>query len=333
MIEGILKKFKKFGEFYGEYGIHNLTIGGGEPLVRDDLEDIVFMAVHMGFLTRVATNGTLIDGKRAKSLKKSGLTFIQVSLDGSCEHTYEKIRGKGIWNQVISGIKNLKKAGFWILLHMVLLPGINIDEAPLLLNLAQELGVAGVKFSRPVYEGNACYNISYNAGFIETFVNILKHGRKRHYRRLLFFCDPLAHVLPVYVPNMLKGLWGLATDMCNCRKTEIVEVNGVTGDIYYCRVREKLGNIFSDDLVHLWETHHLLKAIRYRNPSEKCICCPVWNVCNGGCPACGKKGSFPEDDADCTETILNSLEDIYKEPAVMENLKLFFRKYFYSHFV
>ncbi len=118
---------------------------------------------------------------------------------------------------------------------MVLLPGINIDEAPLLLNLAQELGLAGVKFSRPLYEGNV--NISYDAGFIGAFVNILKHGQKRHYRRLLFFCDPLAHVLPVYVPNMLKGLWGLATDMCNCRKTELVEVNGVTGDIYYCRVR------------------------------------------------------------------------------------------------
>lgn len=98
MIEEILKKFKKFGESCGEYGRHNLTIGGGEPLVRDDLEDIILMAGHMGFLVRVATNGTIIDRKRAKSLKKSGLTFVQVSLDGACEATYEKIRGKGTWS-------------------------------------------------------------------------------------------------------------------------------------------------------------------------------------------------------------------------------------------
>lgn len=57
------------------------------------------------------------------------------------------------------------------------------------------------------------------------------------------------------------------------------------GDIYYCRVGEKLGNLWQDDLVEVWENHPLLKAIRGEEPQGACQSCQVWSQCRGGCPA------------------------------------------------
>ena len=134
------------------------------------------------------------------------------------------------------------------------------------------------------------------------------------YRRFYIFCDPLAHLLPFYVPALMKGLWGVATDMCNCSNTELIEINGSTGDIYYCRHREKLGNIRDGEIKELWENHPLLKKIRQREPSDFCKDCPVWNECLGGCPAI--KGLTGEGDRDCPREYLYSISKDHTETEI-----------------
>jgi hypothetical protein len=51
------------------------------------------------------------------------------------------------------GIAALKKAGMLVILSYVVLPELNMDEAPHLLDLVQQLGVAVAKFARPVHKG------------------------------------------------------------------------------------------------------------------------------------------------------------------------------------
>jgi radical SAM protein with 4Fe4S-binding SPASM domain len=301
-IDEILSKFKKLGKAYGERSRHVLTLGGGEPTVRKDLADIIRLAVRRRFQVRLVTNAVIIDDEMATTLKKAGLKVAQVSLDGACEATHDRVRGPGNWARSMRGIQALKKAGVFVVLSYVILPGLNMDEAPLLLDLVQKLKVAGAKFARPVREGQAVIRrIGVQGDYWGTFKRILDHANEIKFKRLLMFFDPLAHLLPIEEPKRTKGLWGLATDLCQCDNTELIEVNGGSGDIYYCRIRQTLGNIFQDDLVKVWQSHPMLVGLRRKAPEAACKGCSAWKACRGGCPAVvyGNTGQTLLQDPDC----------------------------------
>ena len=311
-IDRILRQFKRVGKSYRETGRHILTIGGGEPLVRKDLGKIIRLAVRRGFKVRLVTNATMLSEKRAIALKKSGLKIAQVSLDGACEATHDRVRGAGNWARSMEGIGALKKAGVFVILSYVLLPNINMEEAPQLLDLVRKLKVAGAKYARPVREGQAViHKIRIEGDYWGAFKRILDHANEIRYKRLLMFFDPLAHLLPIEEPKRTKGLWGLATDLCQCDNTELIEVNGGSGDVYYCRIRAKLGNIWKDDLVKLWQTHPILVGIRRKDAAGACKGCSAWKACRGGCPAVtyGNTGETLVQDSDCHK--------VQEQPAVL----------------
>lgn len=300
----ILDQFKQLAGSYHENGRHMLTLGGGEPTLRADLEEIVQLSIRRGFRVRLVTNAVSLDEERAVSLRKSGLEMAQVSLDGATEETHDRVRGKGNWRRAMAGIAALKKGRLFTVLSYVLLPGINLEEAPLLLDLARKLRVAGVKFARPVNEGQAAlHGVRVQGDYLGTFRRILDHANAIRYKRLLLFFDPLAHLLPLEEPKKVAGLWGLATDLCQCNNTELIEVNGGSGDVYYCRIRAKLGNLFQTPLPELWHHHAVLNQIRRKTPSGSCGKCAAWNSCRGGCPAVvhGNTGQILLQDADCSE--------------------------------
>jgi MoaA/NifB/PqqE/SkfB family radical SAM enzyme len=92
-IDEILTKFRKLGRAYGERGRHLLTLGGGDPTIREDLEDIIRLAVRCRFSVRLVTNAVTVTEAMARSLKRAGLKIAQVSLDGACQATDDRIRG------------------------------------------------------------------------------------------------------------------------------------------------------------------------------------------------------------------------------------------------
>jgi radical SAM protein with 4Fe4S-binding SPASM domain len=301
-LDAILLAFKRFARGLGEEGRHTVTIGGGEPTIRKDLESIIRLAVARGFDVRLVTNAVNVDEVRARSLAAAGLKVVQVSLDGATQATHDRVRGRNSWARTMRGIRAFDRAGIFQVLSYVLLPGINLDEAPALLDLADQLGVAGVKYARPVEEGQVVQQgVRTDGDYFGTFQRVLAHADARGYRRLLLFFDPLAHLLPVSNPAQASSLEGLATDLCQCDNTELVEVNAGSGDIYYCRIRESLGNIWTDDLGLLWQTHALLQRIRGKSAGGACEGCSVWDSCRGGCSAVthARFGSATRADSDC----------------------------------
>jgi radical SAM protein with 4Fe4S-binding SPASM domain len=303
-IEEILVQFKRLTQAHHERGKHMLTLGGGEPTLRPDLEDLIALSVRLGFRTRLVTNAVSLDAARASSLKKAGLEVAQVSIDGACQQTHESVRGNGTWQRTMAGIAALKYAKVPTVLSCVLLPGINMEEAPHMLDLVQRLKLAGVKFARPIREGQALINgVDTEGDFWATYQLILDHAESIRYRRFLFFFDPLAHRLRVPENGKSSRLWGLVTDLCQCNNTELVEVNAPSGDVYYCRIRRKLGNLWQQDLVDLWLHHPLLVSLRRKTPEGVCKGCAAWKGCRGGCPAVvTAKGEEPLlQDTDCVD--------------------------------
>lgn len=301
-ITHVLSEFRRLARAHGERGRHVLTLSGGEPTLRADLEAVIRLARRRRFRVRLATNAMAVDAARARALRHAGLRLVQVSVDGAEPETFERVRGAGTWTPTLAGIEALRSAGLFVILSLVLLPEANLEEAPRLLDLTRTLGAAGAKLARPVRAGEAArHDLAGEADYWDAYRRILSHARAIHYHRPLLLFDPLAHRLAADYPEMTRGLWGLDTALCRCERTELVEVDAASGDIFYCRLREPLGNLDRDDLVGLWRTHPALEAIRRRSPAAVCVACPAWAGCRGGCPAVtgGRTGAVARQDADC----------------------------------
>lgn len=97
-----------------EVGISDLTISGGEPLLRDDLEVIVADLAQREIPFALYTNGTLLSRERQVSLKKAGVSVFSLSLNGTTKETHNFIQGANTFHTIIKRIAQLKKNGFYV---------------------------------------------------------------------------------------------------------------------------------------------------------------------------------------------------------------------------
>lgn len=89
----------------------NINISGGEPLLRVDFTRIIdyIRQTYDGNLI-LSTNGVLINNEMAKYVSEN-FNLIEISLDGYDEESCSHIRGKNIFNKVISAVKRLQYYG------------------------------------------------------------------------------------------------------------------------------------------------------------------------------------------------------------------------------
>lgn len=125
-IETIGMQFKKVMKSSGNC---NIQISGGEPTLREDLPDIISMALSEGFkFIQLNTNGIkLAEYDYYKKLKDAGLKSIFLQFDGVTGDIFTNLRGKDILNEKIKVIENSKRLGIGVVLVCTVVPHIN-DE-------------------------------------------------------------------------------------------------------------------------------------------------------------------------------------------------------------
>ncbi|MCU4741328.1 TIGR04347 family pseudo-SAM/SPASM protein [Natronoglomus mannanivorans] len=96
---------KAFLEQLADYGVPVVLFSGGEPLVRDDLIELVAHAADLGLRPVLSTNGTLLTRERAIALQDAGLQYAGISVDGLPERN-DEFRGKdGAFDAAVRGIE------------------------------------------------------------------------------------------------------------------------------------------------------------------------------------------------------------------------------------
>jgi 12,18-didecarboxysiroheme deacetylase len=143
---------KKLIDDLAGFGVPVLLISGGEPLVRKDLPELAAYAVEKGMRAVISTNGTLITPQMADTLKKIGLSYVGISLDGM-EEINDRFRGvKGAFKSALKGIENCKKAGIKVGLRFTI-NKINVGEIPDLFQFIEENDIPRICFYHLVYAG------------------------------------------------------------------------------------------------------------------------------------------------------------------------------------
>jgi cyclic pyranopterin phosphate synthase len=119
-------------------GIARIKLTGGEPLMRQDLPEIVEGIAALPGLRDLSltTNGLLLGGGMAKKLRDYGLRRVNISLPSLNPETYHRLTG-GKLEDALVGVKAAIEAGFCpVKLNTVVLKDVNVGDVPDLIEYA-----------------------------------------------------------------------------------------------------------------------------------------------------------------------------------------------------
>jgi cyclic pyranopterin phosphate synthase len=119
-------------DIFVQLGIEKIRLTGGEPMMRRDIEQIIFKLAQLkrSGLSDLAltTNGYFLP-HRAHSLKEAGLDRITISLDSLKRDVFKQMTGVDVLDRVMEGIEAARSAGLQpIKINAVVVRGHNEDE-------------------------------------------------------------------------------------------------------------------------------------------------------------------------------------------------------------
>ena len=99
----------RFLEVAEGYGVEKVKFTGGEPMLRQDLEEIIERTPE-SMEVSMTTNGTFLPG-RAEDLKAAGLDRVNVSQDALDPDDFAAVTKSGAYDQVLEGVRAAVDAG------------------------------------------------------------------------------------------------------------------------------------------------------------------------------------------------------------------------------
>jgi GTP 3',8-cyclase len=125
-------------------GISKVRLTGGEPLLRNDVEDLVRRLARIDDLESVdmTTNGYFL-GSKGQALKDAGLRGVTVSLHSLREDRFARISGMDALPRVLESISEAVRVGLHpVKINSVAIKGYNDDEILDMVDFARRLNVA-----------------------------------------------------------------------------------------------------------------------------------------------------------------------------------------------
>ena len=291
---------KRLLDDLADYGAPVVLFSGGEPMVREDLAELVAYAAEAGIRPVLSTNGTLLTADRARELKEAGLAYAGVSVDGLAERNDEFRGVDGAFQAAVEGIETCLDVGLKTGLRYTVTRQ-NVDDLDGVVDLLSDVGLDRFCF----------YHLSYS-GRGETLDSVdLDTAQRREV--VTRICDRTldAHRSGDEIETLLVGNYADAAyiieyarrefgDAAAARVYERLRRNGgdptgervaavdCLGNVHPTQFWRtySLGNVRDRPFSDIWEDddNPLLRAVRNRpgNLTGKCADCRYKEVCRGG---------------------------------------------------
>ena len=138
-------------------GSLQLGFTGGEPMLRDDIVELVAEAEQLGYYSNLITSGMGLTTERLKALKQVGLKQIQLSLQSSERDLTNTLVGADAYDHKLEMAREIKAHGFPMVLNVPICRQ-NIENSRDILRLAEEIGVDYLEFANIQYYNWALLN-------------------------------------------------------------------------------------------------------------------------------------------------------------------------------
>lgn len=261
-----------------ELGALQLGFSGGEPMLRDDLEELVEEADRLGYYTNLITSGVGLTQSRLSALKKAGLKQIQLSIQSAERALTDRLVGARAHDLKLEVAKRIKDEGFPMVLNVPVFRQ-NIDQVEDILAMAEEIGVDYLEFANIQYYNWALLNrdaLLPTREQLERAEQAVARARQRLDGRMTIY-----FVIPDYFetrPKACMNGWGtihltIAPDgaALPCQEVRVIE------GLEFPTVREH-------SLQWLWEDSPLFRKFRGDEwMSEPCRTCDEKEKDFGGC--------------------------------------------------
>ena len=287
-----------------------INFSGGDPLLRDDLLDLVRAASARGFMVGILGNPHLLTRWTALELKKAGVSRYQLSLDG-LEGTHDSLRGrKGAFRDALRAIRVLNKAGLPSVV-MFTLSRLNASELVPVIRLCAREKVRIFDFARlvPTGSGKDLKGEMLGAGeYRELLLRVLEEyrrleatgcatyfGRKENLWVLLYHELGLLPPLPRRRGTIFSG----------CSVGSRILTVLADGTVLSCRrLPVKLGRVPGQPLREIFISSKNHRRLRSVEKMERCASCRLLPFCRG-CPAVahGATGDFLAGDPQCWRVV------------------------------
>jgi cyclic pyranopterin phosphate synthase len=125
-------------------GIRRVRLTGGEPLLREDIVDLVRRLADVAGVDDLSmtTNGVLLE-PMAVELKDAGLNRVNISLDAMAHGCYEQIAGVDGLSAVLAGMHKALEVGLTpVRINCVVIRDVNVSQIEALASLSLQLPVA-----------------------------------------------------------------------------------------------------------------------------------------------------------------------------------------------
>jgi len=146
----------KIVEEIHDFGSPWFGISGGEPLVREDIFDVIAHAKKIGMEVSLITSGFAFDERRLNKLVRNEV-HTAVSIDGNRESN-DRIRGEGSYDEAVFAMKKLSENGILDCI-VTTMTKYNIKDMPHTTKLAAEHGAKMVVYHNLVPVGRAGTNM------------------------------------------------------------------------------------------------------------------------------------------------------------------------------
>ena len=140
-----------------ELGVMQLHLSGGEPVLRDDLIELIRHARTCDLYINLITGGTLLDEDKLRRFRAAGLDHIQLSIQGAARESAETIAGVRSHQKKLEVAQLIRKTGFPLTLNVVI-HRLNIAEVPELIRIALELGANRLELANTQFYAWAAEN-------------------------------------------------------------------------------------------------------------------------------------------------------------------------------
>ena len=294
-----LEEGKAFIDDISSFGSPVMLFSGGEPLMHPHFLDLCFYAKSKGMRAVISTNGTLITKELAKELKKVGLSYVGISLDG-LESVHDRFRGKkGAFREAIEGINYAKEAGIKVGLRFTINKR-NAQEIPGIFKLLEEENIPRVCFYHLVYAGRGTKLMEEDLSHEETrqtvdvILELTKEIYSRDNQKEVLTVDNHADGPYIYLKLLKEGKKEEAANVMSLLKMNGGNSSGVgigcvswDGEVYADQFwrHYSFGNVKERNFSEIWTdtSNPLMKQLKNKKEyvKGKCKDCKWLDICNG----------------------------------------------------
>jgi pyrroloquinoline quinone biosynthesis protein E len=251
---------------------------GGEPLVRDDLEELVAEAHKLGFYTNLLTSGIGFTPERAKALKLAGLDHVQLSFQDSTRELNDFLSHTKTFALKKKAAELIQSNGWPMVLNCVV-HRLNIDYIDKIIELAVDLGAEYLELANSQYYSWAQLN---RDGLMPSKEQLERAERvTNEYRAKLGDKLKIFFVVPDYYetrPKKCMNGWG------NIFLT--ITPDGSALPCHTAKLIKHLEfpNVKTSSVKEIWYESHAFN--HYRGDAwmkEPCVSCPEKEKDLGGC--------------------------------------------------